>query len=66
MKETLGDFYMGIGDMSVDYDGEKLAVIYPQPYYYRYEKQGEKGTCLFWLMIYDESGMLYCGEYAAR
>jgi len=65
MKETLGDFYMGIGDMSVDYDGEKLAVIYPQPYYYRYEKQGEKGTCLFWLMIHDESGMLYCGEYAA-
>lgn len=53
------------GEIAVDYDGEKLAVIYPQPYYYSYETGDEKGTCTFWLMVYDETGMLYLGEYAA-
>ncbi|MBQ8815363.1 MAG: hypothetical protein IJZ85_12810 [Lachnospiraceae bacterium] len=65
MKAEIGTLHMSIGDMAVDYDGEKLAIVYPQPYYYRYERQSAKGTCLFWVMIYDESGMLYCGEYAA-
>lgn len=65
MKEEIGGLYMPTWGLSVDYDGERLAVVYPQPYHYRYERQPEKGTCLFWLMVYDETGILYCGEYAA-
>lgn len=65
VREKLGSLHTSLREIAVDYDGEKLAIIYPQPYYYRHERQNEKGTCLFWLMVYDESGMLYLGEYAA-
>ena len=65
VREELGSLHTSLREIAVDYDGEKLAIIYPQPYYYRHERQNEKGTCLFWLMVYDESGMLYLGEYAA-
>lgn len=65
IREENGRLQRSISKIAVDYDGEKLAVIYPQPYYYSYEKRDEKGTCTFWLMVYDETGMLYLGEYAA-
>lgn len=62
ISEEMERVYLNTSRMSVDYAGGKLAVAYPLGYHY-YEMVSN--SCTFWLMVYDEDGLRYCGEYQA-
>ena len=62
ISEEMERVYLNTSRMSVDYAGGKLAVAYPLGYHY-YEMVSN--SCTFWLMVYDEAGLRYCGEYQA-
>lgn len=62
ISEDMAKVYLSTDRMSVDYDGEKLAIVYPLGYYYY---KNVSNSCTFWLMVYDGDGLRYCGEYQA-
>ena len=62
ISQDMAKVYLSTDRMGVDYDGEKLAIVYPLGYYY-YNKVSN--SCTFWLMVYDGDGLRYCGEYQA-
>ena len=62
ISQDMAKVYLSTDRMGVDYDGEKLAIVYPLGYYY-YNKVSN--SCTSWLMVYDGDGLRYCGEYQA-
>ena len=55
-EERLYDFYLS--DCALDWNGEKLAISG-----YRNDRWGSNYNCDFYLAVYDDTGLVYCGNY---
>ena len=57
-EELTHKYYYTLNYSAMDWNGEQFAFTY-----WLTDADAHRETCGFYLMVYDETGLLYCGEY---
>ena len=64
-QDIFGGYWLDTGRITADYDGERLALVYPWPLHSYFGSTGRtrKGQDSFLVFVFEQDGMAYCGEY---